>query len=363
MRLSSVQRVLQRLHGIIARDTGKKLSSSAQAEVETLLNELDTRSLPLPLGQEFLNREVTILFADLRGFTAMAANQPAGKVIKILNPCLVRMSEIIFKYQGTIDKFMGDSIMALFGAPEQRPDDVQRALTCAVEMQITMDALNLAHRDQGWPELYMGIGINTGEVLAGTLGSDLYHEYTVIGNEVNLAARIEALSLRGQVLISQGTYERCKEFVDASAPIDIYLKGKPVPVSLRELIGIPSLGFHVPRKEKRRSHRIQVKLPFGYQIIENGIVFPEIRPGTILDLGYHGALLELECQLPIYCEIKLSLDLPIVAYQARDVYAKILNRKPANGIVRMGSEFTSLPPEANMKIQLFVQLLVFADRS
>ncbi len=187
MRLSSVQRVLQRLHGIIVRDTGKKLSGSAQAEVETLLHELDTRSLPLPLGQEFLKREVTILFADLRGFTAMAANQPAGKVIKILNPCLVRMSEIIFKYQGTIDKFMGDSIMALFGAPVQRPDDVQRALTCAVEMQITMDALNLAHRDQGWPELYMGIGINTGEVLAGTLGSDLYHEYTVIGNEVNLA--------------------------------------------------------------------------------------------------------------------------------------------------------------------------------
>ena len=363
MRLSSVQHVLQRLHDIIASDTGKMLSGSAEAEVKTLLDELDTQSLPSQLGQEFLNREVTILFADLRGFTAMLANQPASIVIRILNPCLVQMSEIIFKYQGSIDKFMGDSIMALFGAPVRRPDDVQRALACAVEMQMTMDTLNLAHRQQGMPELYMGIGINTGEVLAGTLGSNLYNEYTVIGDEVNLAARIEALSLRGQVLISQSTYERCKDFVDTRGPIDIYLKGKPVPVSLRELIGIPSLGLHVPRQEKRRSHRIQVKLPFGYQIIENGIVFPEMRPGTILDLGYHGALLELECQLPIYCEIKLSLDLPIVSYQARDVYAKILNRKPANGIVRMGSEFTSLPPEANMKIQLFVQLLVFAGQS
>lgn len=363
MRTNSVQLVLRRLHDIIARDTGRTLSAAAEAQVETALNELDTKSLPSQLGQEFLAREVTILFADLRGFTAMVAGQPADIVIRVLNPCLIRMSEIIFKHQGIIDKFMGDSIMVLFGASVSRPDDVKRALVCAVEMQIAMNALNLDHKKLGMPELYMGIGINTGEVLAGTLGSELYSEYTVIGDEVNLASRIEAFSLRGQVLIGQSTYERCKDFVDTADPIDIYVKGKPLPVSLRELIAIPSLGLTVPRKETRRSHRIGVKLPFTYQVIDSGVVLPQLHAGKIHDLGYHGALLELEYELPVYSEVKLSFELPMVEYQARDFYAKILARIPSASGIHMGSEFISLPPEANMKIQLFVQLLVFSDQS
>ncbi len=361
MKPCSVQLVRQRLHDIIALDTGKALSAAAEVEIETALNELITESLPSQLGQEFLTRKVTILFADLRGFTAMVASQPAGTVIQMLNPCLIKMSEIIFKNQGTIDKFMGDSIMVLFGAPVQRLDDVERALTCAVEMQMAMSELNLMHKTQGMPEMYMGIGINTGSVLAGTLGSEHYSEYTVIGDEVNLASRIEAFSLRGQVLISQSTYECCKDFVDISDPIDIHVKGKPQPVSLRELIAIPQLDLRVPRKENRRSHRVEVKLPFSYQIIEMGVVLPEMYSGVIRDLGYYGALLELERELSVYTEIKISFDLHMVDYQARDVYAKILSRKSMDDSILMGSEFTSVPTETNVKIQLFVQFLVFAD--
>ena len=363
MKQSQSQQVLQRIHEIVARDTGRSLSAAGAAAIEEALNELSTQTLPSNLGQEFLTREVTILFADLRGFTALVASQPAGIVIQMLNPCLIKMSEIIFKHGGTIDKFMGDSIMVLFGAPVSRRDDVRRALTCAVEMQMTMSTLNLAHKEAGMPELYMGIGINTGDVLAGTLGSERYSEYTVIGDEVNLASRIEAFSLRGQVLISQSTYERCKGYVETADPIDIHVKGKPLPVSLREVVGIPSLAMKVPRKEIRRSHRIEVKLPFTYQMIENGVVLPVNHVGTVRDLGYHGALLEMEQELPVYSEIKLSFDLPMVEYQARDVYAKILSRKASEIGIRMGSEFTSVPPETTTKIQLFVQLLVFTDLS
>jgi adenylate cyclase len=361
MKLTPVQLVLQRLFNIIARDTGKSLSTSGENEVMTLLNELTANSMPSNLGQEFLSHEVTILFADLRGFTAMVAGQPAGVIIQMLNNCLIRMSEIIFKYQGTIDKFMGDSIMVLFGVPVRRLDDVQRALACAVEMQIAMNELNELNKQSGMPDMYMGIGINTGEVLAGTLGSEHYSEYTVIGDEVNLASRIEAFSLRGQVLISQSTFECCKGIVETADPIDIHVKGKALPVSLRELISIPLLDLKVPRKENRRSHRVEVKLPCTYQIIDSGVVLPETYYGTIRDLGYHGALLDLERELAVYTEIKLSFDLQMIDYQARDVYAKILNLKPAEGVVRMGSEFTSVTVEANMKIQLYVQFLVFAD--
>ncbi len=363
MKYTPAQQGLQRIREVVARDTGKPLSAAGASEIEALLKELDGegQAYRAVAGQEFLNREVTILLADLRGFTAIAAAHPAGIVIQLLNPCLIKMSEIIFRHQGTIDKFMGDSIMVLFGAPVSREDDVRRALACAVEMQMTMSTLNLAHKDQGMPELFMGIGINTGNVLAGTLGSERYSEYTVIGDEVNLASRIEAFSLRGQVLISQSTYVRCKDFVETNAPMEIHVKGKAQPVSLREVVGIPSLALKVPRQEVRRSHRIEVKLAFRYHRIEHKIVLPETHSGIIRDIGYHGMLLELDGDLPLYSEIKLDFDLPLVDYQAANVYAKVVGRKAAGGRARVGVEFTSVPPETNTKIQLFVQLLIFTN--
>ena len=363
MKQSSTQEVLRRISDVIARDTGKPPSAAGISEIEAVLMEStgQGQSPGSAPGQEFLDREVTILLADLRGFTAIAAAHPAGIVIQLLNPCLIKMSEIIFRHQGTIDKFMGDSIMVLFGAPVSREDDVRSALACAVEMQVTMSTLNLAHRDQGMPELFMGIGINTGHVLAGTLGSERYSEYTVIGDEVNLASRIEAFSLRGQVLISQSTYVRCRDFVETNLPMEIYVKGKAQPVSLREVVSIPSLGLKVPRQEIRRSHRIEARLPFRYQLIKNKIVLPEIRSGVIRDIGYHGMLLEVDDDLPLYSEIKLEFDLPLVDYRAADVYAKVVGRKEKDGRARVGIEFTSVPPETNMKIQLFVQLLIFTN--
>jgi adenylate cyclase len=146
----------------------------------------------------FLSREVTILLADLRGFTTVAAKHPPDVVLDMLNRYLVRMSGIIYGNGGSIDKFMGDAIMVLFGAPITHADDVHHAVACAVQMQIAMEELNQDHRERSLPELFMGIGINTGTVLAGLLGSEAYSEYTVIGDEVNLASRIEAFSLRGQ---------------------------------------------------------------------------------------------------------------------------------------------------------------------
>ena len=360
MKESLTRTALDKVRAIVARDTGKPLGAAAVAELEAVLHEMQGEAVPAAAG-EFLSREVTILLADLRGFTAIAAAHPAGVVIQMLNPCLIKMSEIIFRYQGTIDKFMGDSIMVLFGAPISREDDVRRALACAVEMQITMSMLNLAHKDQGMPELFMGIGINTGTVLAGMLGSERYSEYTVIGDEVNLASRIEAFSLRGQVLISQSTYERCRDFVETSEPMDIHVKGKSQPVSLREVIAIPSLGLKVPRQEIRRSHRIEVKLPARFHNIRAKIVLPEPCEATVRDIGYHGMMLEPERELPLHTEIKLEFDLPLVNYRAQDVYAKVVSRKSGADAGCVGVEFTSVPAETNTKIQLFVQLLIFTN--
>lgn len=346
-----------RLRDLVRDQTGQELPSetvqSMSAVIESTFGHVTGAT-----NTGFTDQEVTILLADLRGFTAFSATLEAGQVIEILNRCLGKLSEIVFRHQGMIDKFMGDSIMVLFGAPVSRPDDVHRALRCAVEMQLAMQGINRQHRANGLPELYMGIGINTGKVLAGKLGGDAYSEYTVIGDEVNLASRIEAFTLRGQVLISQPTYEAAADYVQVGEPMDVLVKGKSKPVALRELLAIPSLGLKVPRQEVRRSHRIEVSLPLRYQVVEGKIVMPEVHEGVVRDIGYHGIQVEIESFIPLYTDLVIEFDLPMVGFRASELYAKVVNLKERDGRFLAGLEFTSVTAEVNMNIQMFTQLLI-----
>jgi adenylate cyclase len=353
-----VRDALLRIQDIISKETGAPLQGSAVKRLENVLRHMPSHPAEVPSGAGFLTREITILLADLRGFTSLTAAYPAGTVLELLNRCLGKMSEIIFRHQGTIDKFMGDAILVLFGAADSGEDDVRRALACAVEMQIAMDELNRRHEEPGIPDLYLGIGINSGTVTAGLIGSDLYSEYTVIGDNVNLASRIEAFCLRGQVLISASTFERCRGFVATGEPMDVHVKGKSSPVSLREVLAIPSLGQQVPRQEVRRSPRVEVKLPFSYQLVENKIVIPEMHHGMVFDIGYHGVLAELDQRLPAHSEIKLDLDLPLVDHKLTNLYAKVVSTKQSGERRLSGIEFTSVSADCNMKLQLFVQLLI-----
>lgn len=351
------------LQTLIARETGAPLKGEAEAEMKSIIQRAcggDGDAGVTGLAHSFVSCDVTILLADLRGFTSISATLPAGTVIAMLNRCLARMNEIIFQYHGVVDKFMGDSIMVLFGAPIQQPDDAQRALTCAIEMQRAMVELNNQGRAEGLPELYMGIGVNTGSVMAGRFGSNFYSEYTVIGDEVNLASRIEAFSLRGQVLISEHTYDLCRDFITTSDAMEVFVKGKSHPVKLRELYAIPSLSLAVPRKEARRSHRMEVKLPCSFSLVKDKIVMPKIISATIRDIGYHGMLLEADHPLQTHDELKLEFDLPLIDFKAADIYAKVVKLKQDGNHCLAGLEITSSNPETNMKIQLFVQLLVTA---
>lgn len=352
---------IRRLQGLIERETGATLSPNALAEMAAILRSSENPEGAAADGLEVTSREVTILMADLRGFTALAGSQPASVVIPALNRCLSRLSEVVFKYQGSIDKFMGDSIMVLFGAPVAREDDVDRALMCAIEMQMAMRELNQAHLAERMPEVFLGIGVNTGTVMAGRFGSQVYSEYTVIGDEVNLASRIEAFSLRGQVLISEPTYQRCWGLVSASSPMQVYVKGRPQPVMLRELVAIPSRKLKVPRQEFRRSHRVDARLPCLVQRMQDKIIVPHIVRGAVRDISYHGLMLELPEALELHSEIKLECDLPLVDFRAVDVYARVVTVKPApDGLWLVGVEFTTLSPECHSRVQMLVQLLVGA---
>lgn len=358
MKDSVVRDALKHIQDIIAGESGAPLHGEAELRLADVLRNAITQSAGAPNAETFLSREVTILLADLRGFTSITATYPAGTVLEMLNRCLVKLCEIVARHEGTVHKFMGDSIMVLFGVPVAREDDVKRALRCAVDMQLAMDEINRHYKQAGLPDLYLGIGVNTGTVMAGLLGSHLYSEYTVIGDDVNLTSRIEAFSLRGQVLISQSTFERCQDFLTTSAPMNVYVKGKPAPVSLREVLAIPSTDSVVPRQEIRRSPRVEVKIPFTFQVIQNDIVIPRVHQGAILDIGYFGILAELDEDLPRLLEIKIEMHLPLVGYTAGDLYAKIVSAKPREGRNLSGIEFTSVSAQCNTYIQLLVQLLI-----
>jgi len=347
---------VRRIQNIVSSETGARLGVNAEEALAKILRDVASHNLSGAEG--FTSGNVTILLADLRGFTSISATYPADTVLKLLNRRLITLSEVVFRHRGTIDKFMADSIMVLFGGADSPEDAVRRALLCAVDMQIAMDELNEHYKQFGLPELYLGVGINTGSVMAGVLGSDLYSAYTVIGDEVNVASRIEAFSLRGQVLISQATFDCCPDFVETGEPIDVHVKGKPNPVRLREVLGIPSLGKNVPRREIRRSPRVTAKMPFSYQVIENEIASPRMHWGMILDIGYHGALAELDQQLAPASEIKLVLDLPLVGCKATDVYARIKKTENIDNQCLSSVEFTSVSAQDSRNIQLFVQLLM-----
>jgi len=190
----------------------------------------------LKLGGEV--REVTILFSDIRRFTALAEKLPPEQVVTILNDYFSRMIDVVTRHQGMVDKLMGDSVMALFGAPLSLGDDPLRAIRCALEMQQEGERFNHAQEAKGLPPLPMGIGINTGAVVAGNIGSATKMEYTVIGDEVNIAARMQGIARPGEVLISEHTYQRVADAILATALEPIVFKGKNTVVAVYRVDGL-----------------------------------------------------------------------------------------------------------------------------
>ena len=177
----------------------------------------------LRLGGE--RRAITILFADIRGFTPYAEKTPPERVVALLNEYLAAMTEEIFAQDGTVDKFMADGVMALFGAPLDYDDATERALRTALGMQKRFAQLKTRWADDT-AALGLGIGINTGEVVVGNLGSERKMDYTAIGDAVNLAKRLESIAERGQILLGEGAYCRAQADVPITELAPRQVKGK-----------------------------------------------------------------------------------------------------------------------------------------
>jgi adenylate cyclase len=176
-------------------------------------------------------RPVVILFSDIRGFTPMSEKMEPDDVAQLLREYFTEMVEIIFRHGGTLDKFIGDAIMALWGAPLSMEDDADKAMAAAIEMQQALTALNKHWEETGKPPVHIGIGINFGEVFAGNVGSEQRLEYTVLGDAVNTASRLCSKAAKGEIMISEPFYQRLKKAPQVEAREPIPLKGKSKPVA------------------------------------------------------------------------------------------------------------------------------------
>ena len=190
------RRQLERSERFIRATFGRYLS-------EDIVTDILERPQGLELGGNLC--EVTIMMADIRGFSRLTEQLPPDRVVSLLNRYLGAMSEIILQHGGTIDEFLGDAILAVFGAPRRHDDDPERAARCALAMQSAMSGINAANRRDALPELHAGIALNTGTVIAGNIGSERRSKYGFVGHAMNVTSRIEDATGRGEILVADST--------------------------------------------------------------------------------------------------------------------------------------------------------------
>lgn len=185
-------------------------------------------------------RDMTVLFSDIRGFTTVTERGQPEEIVGMLNEYFSRMVEIVFRHEGTLDKFVGDMVMALFGAPLDDPQHADHAVEAAIDMVTELKALNERWKTEGrYAELDIGIGVNTGSMIAGNIGSDAIMSYTVIGDAVNLGSRLESLNKQfgTRIIVSGATRQRLKGRYVLRPLGDVVVKGKTQPVAIFEVVG------------------------------------------------------------------------------------------------------------------------------
>jgi adenylate cyclase len=181
--------------------------------------------------------EITMLFSDIRGFTSMSESRAPQDIVRMLNEYFELMVDVIFKYEGTLDKFVGDEIVALFGAPVARPQAELKAVQCALDMMKVLSEFNRTRLSEGLHEIKIGIGINTGMVVTGAIGSSRALQYTAIGDAVNTASRLCSVAEPGQIILSEATYRKVQSEVAAIPLPPVRVKGKTDELRVYNAVG------------------------------------------------------------------------------------------------------------------------------
>ena len=294
------------------------------------------------------SRQVTFLVSDLRGFTSLSSRLPAHEIINILNNYFERMVEIIARYRGTVDELQGDGILVFFGAPLSASDDTERAVACAIEMQNAMLGVNSAQRQKNLPELSMGIGINTGEVVVGNIGSEKRTKYGAVGAPINTTYRIESNTIGGQILISPATYQKIQSRLLIQDTMEVRFKGMDQAVTLYDVKGIKGkyeVSLYEMAPEEFRG--LDAPLAMICFVVEGKTVSDRGIPGHITGLSPLGAEAALDEAVGLLSNLKILL-VSAGASSLSEIYAKVTSIDPsttASSRVAVCLRFTSLPED------------------
>jgi adenylate cyclase len=183
-------------------------------------------------------REITMLYSDIRGFTSMSDGKPPEDVVNTLNEYFEVMVDVLFRHQGTLDKFVGDEIIGLFGAPIEIEDSVYKAVSCALDMLRNLREFNRTRQAENQPPISIGIGINTGTVITGMIGSSKSLQYTAIGDAMNVASRLVSLARAGEIIISADTFRRVADRIDGVPMAPVRVRGKADELLTFRVLGI-----------------------------------------------------------------------------------------------------------------------------
>jgi adenylate cyclase len=268
--------------------------------------------------------EVTILMADLRGFTGLTDIHDPERIVSLLNRFFGVMAEIIQSYDGMIDEFLGDAMLVIFGVPERRDDDPSRAVACAIEMQNAMTRLNRDIAKDGFPPLQMGIGINTGQVVVGNIGSEIRAKYGIVGMPVNTAARIESIASGGEVLIGEATHRLLEGLVEADPPQSLMMKG-----FRRPLVYYRTTRIETPRpvalaQTAGEAREIPIQLPFAWWKVREKTVDAQHRHGQTIGMNADDLSVVLDERMPPQSQVKLRIQFCSDVHCFDDIYANVV---------------------------------------
>jgi adenylate cyclase len=302
----------------------------------------------LKLGGE--KREVTLLMSDLRGFTALAERLEATQVVALLNHYLSGMIEIIQRSGGTIDDIIGDAILVVFGAPVAMSDAAQRAVCCALEMQKAMQEVNEYNFQKGWPEIEMGIALHTGEAVVGNIGSTKRSKYGVIGQPVNLTARIESFTVGGQVLVSPTLISAVNHGLILGEEVKVHGKGMPKALRCRELLGHEDYPELLLKEEEPIFTTLADPLAFYYVVLTDKHQDGQMQRATLVSISQRRAVVEAASQLPRRTNIMFRLEGRIGEEESPELYAKVIQPVDELG-KRYLIHFTWVPPDVQGRLQ------------
>jgi class 3 adenylate cyclase len=300
----------------------------------------------LRLGGE--RRDLSILMADLRGFSPLAERLLPEDCLAVLNNYFEVMIDVIMDHGGIIDELLGDAMLLIFGAPLVQEDHALRAVSCAVAMQRSMEIVNRANVGQDLPKIEMGIGISSGEVVVGNIGSRRRTKFGVVGSHVNLAARIESRSVGGQVLISDGTYRRCAGQVEVEPQAEFIAKGFRDPIrtySLRRVKGAE--GADLPMLD-HRLRPLTEPLPMRFIPLADGGDH-RVREGRFVELSDGAAIIEgKDCGgIEPIVPVRIQLLDAAGGIDCEELYGKVVACEQD----RLRVYFTAVPPRAEALIR------------